>query len=129
MKSGNYIFSRPTLKPMGGLNLYELAATWTVRTPTLDFDVPAGFLFDGASIPRFLWRLCGSPYDSPRIIAALAHDYLYSSQILERKTADRIYRDMQIALGIASWKAYTEYYALRAFGGFAWRKAPKEVQP
>ena len=128
MAGSTYIFARPTLMPVGDINLYELAADWTVRSPALDFTVPQGFLFDGASIPRALWRLCGSPYDSPRIIAALAHDYLYAKQPVARKAADQIYRDMQIMLGISAWKARIEYRALRWFGGIAWRNAQKEVQ-
>ena len=118
-----YVFSTPKLEPMETRNRYILAAAWTVRTPGLDFTVPAGFTFDGASIPRFLWRLCGSPYDAPRVIAALAHDFLYSVHVCDRKTADAIYRDMQITLGIAGWKARVEYAALRIFGSAAWRKA------
>ena len=118
---GTYVFSTPTLTPMGTENRYQLAENWLVRAPGMDFTVPKGFIFDGASIPRALWRLCGSPYDAPRVIAALAHDFLYATHICTRKEADIIYRDMQIDLSIAAWKARVEYRALRLFGWIAWK--------
>ena len=39
--------------------------------------VPKGFLIDGASIPRTLWRLMGSPFMPEFSAAATVHDYLY----------------------------------------------------
>ena len=122
MAGNTYIFARPHLEPVLEKNYYELIEPWLVRAPGMDFTVPKGFIFDGASIPRALWRLCGSPYDAPRVIAALAHDFLYATHICTRKEADQIYRDMQIALGIAKYKARIEYRVLRIFGGIAWRK-------
>ena len=40
-------------------------------------EVPAGFVCDGASIPRFFWRLCGHPYDKIHIKNGVKHDYAY----------------------------------------------------
>ncbi len=118
---GTYVFAQPKLKPVLDRNYYELVESWMVRTPYGDFAVPAGFMYDGASIPRFFWRVTGGPFQSPRCIAALLHDYLYATHKVDRATADIIYRDMQFALGIAKYKARIEYRALRIFGGFAWR--------
>lgn len=122
MASTTYIFARPHLEPVLEKNYYELIEPWHVRTPYGDFTVPAGFTYDGASIPRFFWRVTGGPFQSPRCIAALLHDYLYATHKVDRATADKIYRDMQIALGIAKYKARIEYRVLRIFGGLAWRK-------
>ncbi|MBR4353762.1 MAG: DUF1353 domain-containing protein [Kiritimatiellae bacterium] len=118
---GAYVFARPKLEPVLEKNYYELIEPWLVRTPYGDFTVPAGFAYDGASIPRFFWRVTGGPFQSPRCIAALAHDYLYATHKVDRATADKIYRDMQIAVGIAKYKARIEYRALRIFGWIAWR--------
>lgn len=71
---------------------------------------------------------------NPRICAAIVHDYIYTlggkdvtmvggEQDFSRKQADKLYRDYQIALGISKIKAYTEYYALRLFGGSHWTQA------
>ena len=128
---GVYIYAEPDISPIihGDNQIkkrYRLSKDWLVRTPYGDFTVPKGMITDGASIPRFLWRICGSPFDSPRIVAAIIHDHLYSTHHRDRKTADIIYRDMQLSLGIPAWKAYIEYWALRRFGKAAWRNGAIE---
>ena len=83
-------------------------------------DVRAGFEFDGASIPRFLWRVCGHPLEAPRIAAALAHDWIYSSKACDRRDADQIYRAICKKVGIPALCYGTEYAVLRLCGWVAW---------
>ena len=40
------------------------------------FEIPKYYCFDGASVPRFFWRLIGSNTDTKFLIAALIHDFL-----------------------------------------------------
>ena len=40
------------------------------------FTVPKGYCYDGASIPRFFWRVIGSSTDNQFLIPALIHDVL-----------------------------------------------------
>ena len=40
------------------------------------FTIPKGYCFDGASIPRFFWRVIGSNTDNKFLIAAMVHDIL-----------------------------------------------------
>lgn len=40
------------------------------------FKIPKGYCFDGASIPRFFWRIIGSNTDNKYLIPALIHDVL-----------------------------------------------------
>lgn len=56
---------------------------------TIGVTIYTGFIFDGASIPRFFWRVIGSPFSPEFQKAALIHDYLYRTQILTRKAADK----------------------------------------
>lgn len=112
-------FERPLLYPPEGSRPdWELVADWRVVCGDKVYTIPAGFATDGASIPRFLWRVCGTPLEAPRLYAAIVHDYLYSGAVpgVTRAEADAIYRDMLIALGVSRFKAAVEYYALRAFG-------------
>ena len=83
-------------------------------------EVKAGFVFDGASIPRALWRLCGHPLEAPRIAAALAHDWIYASRACARADADAIYREICRMVGIAWICRNNEYEVLRWFGWIAW---------
>ena len=81
--------------------------------------VPGGTRTDGASIPRFLWRVCGHPLQAPRVYAATLHDWLYEHGAelgITRKEADRCYYALLRHFGVAAWRAKTEYYALRLFG-------------
>ena len=98
------------------------------------FVVPAGTRTDGASIPRFLWRLCGHPLQAPRVYAALLHDWLYGgiSSVtlaegawpceLTRREADECYHALLRHFGVPAWVALVEYYALRLFGARHYKK-------
>ena len=87
----------------------------------LHLDVKAGFVFDGASIPRALWRVCGHPLEAPRIAAALAHDWIYASKAVPRADADLIYRTICAWVGISPVCRNVEYAALWMCGWMAWR--------
>lgn len=83
--------------------------------------VREGFRFDGASIPRMLWRLCGHPLEAPRLAAALAHDWLYRSQVTSRAIADDIFNRICKDVGMTCWRTGPEFYSLRLCGRAAWR--------
>ncbi|MBO7686543.1 MAG: DUF1353 domain-containing protein [Kiritimatiellae bacterium] len=104
-----------------------LLSDWTVSVRGHTFTIAAGTTTDGASIPRFLWRLCGHPLEAPRVYAALLHDWLYTGDEsdkdgaqpsdLSRKEADRCYWALLRHFGVPAWRAKIEYWALRMFGG------------
>lgn len=48
--------------------------TWLYETFT--FDIPQDYRYDGASIPRFCWRIIGTPQESKFLIPSLLHDVL-----------------------------------------------------
>lgn len=87
---------------------------------TFIIRVSSGFSFDGCSVPRSLWWLCGDPMEVPRVAAALAHDWLYAAKLCSRKTADAIYAAICKAVGMGSIRVWTEHKALRLCGGSAW---------
>lgn len=109
-----------------------LMEDWTVYDVCgFRFKVPAGARTDGASIPRFLWRLCGHPLQAPRVYAALLHDWLYGNggcddgdwtwpSDLLREDADGCYYALLRHFGVPAWRAKVEYWALRLFGGAHW---------
>ena len=122
----------PTMTALDG-GLWQLAFDWSVPFKLPDgrrgrVMVYAGLVTDGASVPRMAWFLAGHPMESPRIVAALAHDWLYASHATDRKTADEIYAAILRAVGRASWRVAVEYAALRAFGASAWREHDLEAQ-
>ena len=91
-------------------------------------SVRVGFSFDGCSVPRLLWRLCGHPMEVPRVAAALAHDWLYAAHVCDRETADMIFREICRMVGLSALRYNTEYWTLRVAGGAAWNSHGAEDQ-
>lgn len=53
--------------------------------------IPAGFRWNGASVPRFLWWLI-PPYKDP--VSNCVHDYLCGLENYPRKQADKEYKKL-----------------------------------
>ena len=105
---------------------HVVAVSWHVEGVLDDLrhfeiDVRVGFKFDGCSVPRALWRLCGHPMEVPRVAAALAHDWLYAAHVCDRATADMIFREICRMVGLSALRYNTEYWTLRVAGGAAWK--------
>ena len=105
---------------------HVVAVDWRVEGVLSDgrvfaVSVRVGFKFDGCSVPRALWRLCGQPMEVPRVAAALAHDWLYAAHVCDRATADEIFREICRMVGLSALRYNTEYWTLRVAGGAAWK--------
>lgn len=87
---------------------YRSAVLGTVIT------VPAGFVTDFASVPRlpFTWLLAGG-YGNR---AAVVHDWLYLHHTTSRRRADKVFLEALRACGVARWRAWGMYTALRLCG-------------
>lgn len=112
---------------------HVVAANWRVEGVLSDgrvfaVSVRVGFRFDGCSVPRALWRLCGHPMEVPRVAAALAHDWLYAAHACDRETADAIYAAICRMVGMGSVRTWIEHKAIRLCGGAAWRGHGAEDQ-
>ncbi|WP_160165061.1 DUF1353 domain-containing protein [Chrysiogenes arsenatis] len=91
--------------------------------------VKKGFTFDGASIPRALWSLVGSPFTGDYTRAACLHDALYASELLSRHAADLLFFQAMLSDGVRYSKAAVMYCAVRVGGWFVWRKhTPKSIK-
>ena len=105
-------------------NTHVLAADWSIEIDVAGLrariTVRKGFVFDGASVPRALWWLCGNPFEVPRVAASLAHDWLYAAHVTDRETADKIFREICRMVGVNYFRRNVEYLALRPFGDKAW---------
>ena len=89
--------------------------------------VKAGFDFDGASIPRALWSVFGNPLSGKFRIAALVHDVLYASQVLDKETCDKIFLTLMEMHGVGYAKRYSMYTAVRVGGSYAWKNNQNEL--
>ncbi len=82
--------------------------------------VPRGFSSDGASMPRFFWRLIGHPFQMDYLKEAVCHDWLYRTQKAARSFAD-LYFSALLRPKLSFWRRWSIYLALRLFGWIAWR--------
>ena len=87
--------------------------------------VPAGFVSDGASIPKAAWSIIGSPFDE-FLEEAVVHDWLYSksNQDFTRAEADFILKELMWNCGISKWKIAAFYLAVRMFGAKNFKGTP-----
>ena len=115
----------------------EIADNWRVwvtegdliwGTGEVTWLVPSGFMTDFASIPAmFTWLF--PPVSAPWQVAAVLHDYLYSSvEGITRKDADRAYYWVARAVGTSEFKAAAMYAGLRLGAFMAWRKNRKRLK-
>ena len=116
----------PTYRGDAATGKHVVSVAWEVSGVLPDgrafsVRVAVGFSFDGCSVPRALWRLCGHPMEVPRVAAALAHDWLYAAHVCDRATADMIFREVCKLVGLGAIRRNVEYYALRVAGGAAWK--------
>lgn len=83
--------------------------------------VPEGFVINGASIPRFLWSIIGSPWSGRYAKGSGIHDWVYYDQTFTRKECDEIFLEIMVLDKVPAWKRFVIFRALRIFGGFAWK--------
>ena len=65
-----------------------------IKNKRYKFEIPKYYCFDGASVPRFFWRVIGSNTDNKFLIAALIHDYLCENHHLinnDRKFSTQVF--------------------------------------
>lgn len=87
--------------------------------------VPAGFVTDGASIPRWAWSLVGGPMSGRYVWAAVIHDYLYVKHLVKRNVADWIFWDAMRVSGVSFWKRRAMHFAVRVGGWASFRRNAK----
>lgn len=83
--------------------------------------IPAGYVCDGASIPRLFWSIVGSPFDPINVVGAWAHDYIYLTHLTDRNTADEVAFQIWRQAGMTLRKARVMWFAVNKFAGFAWK--------
>lgn len=85
--------------------------------------VPAGTITDYASVPRLpiLYTFFGDTLH----MAAVIHDWAYSTQLMSRKMADSILYDAAKASKNPRWRAFIMWMGVRVFAIFVWHRYAK----
>lgn len=107
----------------GSSRCFELTSDFRYLSSKGTITVPAGFITDGASIPRIFWSIL-SPFGK-YFSAAVIHDYLYSVNNTEfnRKESDLIFKEAMFNIGIGWIQRETIFRAVRMFGMFSFKAA------
>jgi len=118
-----------------GVRTWEVADDWAFKIGSTWYVIPQGFVFDGASIPKFLHTWL-SP-TGVLLMGGLVHDYAYKYATLlksgkkktmgtiTQKKADEIFRDINIEQNGFHLLNKLAYWALRIGGFVAWNKHRK----
>jgi hypothetical protein len=139
-------FVQPDIVPVTD-ELYRLDEDYEYRWTKFDtiyrITIPAGFIYDGASVPRIVWTISGITPDGLIRAAALVHDWIYfhagklpngSHQYLNtdahwsdilgrwrREHADRIFARIMREANVPKSKRRMAYRAVWFFGWFRWK--------
>ena len=118
-----------------GVRHWEISEDFEYVLNGNKYIIPAGFKFDGASIPKFLHTFL-SPV-GVLLMGGLVHDYAYKYQtllrqnkkdtlgVISQKRSDEIFRDINIEVNGFYLMNYLAYYSLRLGGFMAWNKHRK----
>jgi len=110
---------------------WEIVADFQFSIDGTNYIIPKGFVFDGASVPKFLHTWL-SPM-GVLLTGGLIHDYMYKytvllkssknrvSDELSQSDADKMFRDINIEVNGFRAINYLAYWALVVGGFFAWK--------
>ena len=79
------------------------------KNKTYEFCIPKGYCFDGASVPRFFWRVIGSNTDNKFLVAALIHDVLCENHHYvdnDRKFSSEVFNALLEASDVNPFKRF-----------------------
>lgn len=83
-----------------------------------NFEIRENYCFDGATIPRFFWRIIGSNTNNEFLVAALIHDVLCENHQYidnDRELSSRVFRALLIASGVCEFKSEIMYFFVNSY--------------
>lgn len=130
------IIKKSRIVGLNNKNKYFLLESLTFKLSNeKQITIPKGFIWDGSSVPRFLWWLL--PPEGDFEIGALIHDYLYVNKhkigmyYNNRKFADKeMYKWSDRLSGtnkisLRNFDNILRYITVRIFGGLVWNNKIK----
>lgn len=73
------------------------------------FEIPKCYCFDGASVPRFFWRVIGANTDNKFLVAAMIHDTLCENHHYvdnDRKFSTQVFNALLEASEVCPFKRF-----------------------
>lgn len=92
-----------------------------IKDRTYQFDIPKGYCFDGASVPRFFQRIIGAPTDNSFLIAALVHDQLCENHhyiMNDREFSTEVFNALLESSKVGKFKRFLMKHSVNTFQKF-----------
>ena len=90
--------------------------TFTEAANGTVWEAPSGSLVDGASIPRVLWSLVGSPFTGDYVYGSIVHDVACDTRTRPWRDTHYMFYLACLAGGTKRGRAKLMYLAVRNFG-------------
>jgi hypothetical protein len=90
--------------------------TFTQALDGTVWEAPGGSLVNGASIPRVLWTLVGSPFTGDYVYASIVHDVACDTRRRPWRATHYMFYQACLAGGTRPGRAKLMYLAVRNFG-------------
>lgn len=108
--------------------VYEVVEDYEITYKNYIIWIPKFFQYDGASIPRLLWPVIGSPFNPKYMKAAAVHDWLYHTHQVDRGTADEIFYKILLANKVGPNTAQSMYDGVRMFCSWYWENDKEDEE-
>ena len=112
------------LKPLVLINNVDVYLEDKKKSKQYTFTVHNGYDYDGASIPRFLWRIIGSKENIEFKVAALVHDILCENHNYvdnDRYFADKVFERLLETGDVCAFKRWLMFHSADNYQKFcAW---------
>jgi hypothetical protein len=102
--------------------------TFTEAANGTVWDAPSGSLVDGASIPRVLWSLVGSPFTGDYVYGSIVHDVACDTRTRPWRDTHYMFYLACLAGGTRRGLAKLLYLAVRNFGP-RWTLPALQLEP
>jgi hypothetical protein len=122
------------------IQIIDEPLVWARPDEGVWFEVPVGFVFDGASVPNVLYPVLGAtPLDL--IIPGACHDYLYRKdatvievpsgevRAVDRDEADEVLRDVCKYVGVEKSDRDKIFFGVRTAGWPSFRRKKVSWRP
>jgi hypothetical protein len=119
-------------QPHALVTVADESVVWVDTDRGIWFEVPVGFTFDGASVPKPLWSTLDADWID-LLIPGLGHDYCYRSDAqvidvptaslrqIDRDEADEVIRDIADHIGVSKADQNKVFFAVRVAGWASFR--------
>jgi hypothetical protein len=89
-------------------------------TNNVKWTVPKGLIVDGASIPRILWTIMGSPFIGGHRRPSVIHDAYCKLEIRSYEDTQKVFNEMMQVEGVGCIKRFFMRWGIKFFGPKKW---------